>query len=77
MKAHPVLFDGEGEGSQEGGTIIPVYNSHTHSKRSTIIPVYNSHTHIQNVQTNCEGSHSVRLFERGRKVVESCSLLQY
>ena len=32
VKAHPDLFDGEG--SQKGGTIIQVYNSHTHSKRS-------------------------------------------
>ena len=31
--------------AKKGGTIIPVYISHTHSKRS-----------------NCEGSHSVRLF---------------
>ena len=31
-KVYPALFEGE-EGSQKGGTIIPVYNSHAHSTR--------------------------------------------
>ena len=31
VKAHPALFEGEGE-PKKGGTIIPVYNRHTHSK---------------------------------------------
>ena len=35
MKAHTAIFEGEGRGEpKKGGTIIPVNNSHTHSKRS-------------------------------------------
>ena len=65
-----------GAGAKKGGTIIPVYNSHTHSKRSILfqftihIHIQNAqllfqftiHIHIQYAQTNCVGSHSVCLY---------------
>ena len=35
VKAHPALFEGEGEGvSQKWGTVIPIYSWHTLSKRA-------------------------------------------
>ena len=40
LKAHPALFEGEGRRIQKmRDYTIPVYNRHTHSKRS-FIPVY-------------------------------------
>ena len=32
VKAHPALFEGRGGRVKKGGTIIPVYIWHTHSK---------------------------------------------
>ena len=57
MKAHPTLFEGRGgKGSQKSGTIIPVYNSHTHSKRSNKLRrlagrLYNQTVRVSLLQT--------------------------
>ena len=39
VKAHPALFEGEGEGSEPKieALYIPVYNWHTHSKGTSIM----------------------------------------
>ena len=46
MKTHPALLDGEGEGEPQ---------------KLALIFQFTIHIYIQKAQTNCEGSHSVRL----------------
>ena len=46
VKAHPALFEREGEGRP---------------KKVALLFQFTIHIHIQNAQTNCEGLHSVRL----------------
>ena len=48
MKAHPALFDGERGGEP---------------KKVALLFQFTIYIHIPNAQTNCEGSHSMRLFE--------------
>ena len=49
VKAHPALFEGNGPGRGRG-----------EPKKVELLFQFTIHIHIQNVQTNCEGSHSVR-----------------
>ena len=44
-----------GKGTKKGGTILPVNNSHTHSKPAAMC-------YVAVLLPNCEGSHSERLF---------------
>ena len=48
MKAHPALFDGEGEGSQK---------IHIHIQNALLLFQFTIHMHIQNAQTNHRRSH--------------------